>query len=274
MAIQKSRLLAGACLLLLGVALIAINYRVLATFLLDVVVQTISPDTDEVLESYDFTWGTMRWGRFATEFFMLCGGLFLIAVGQFFVLPITVRQIKSSTIPPGAKPARITMVVASLLALLAAAAFVWIPYTIMQAFGLIATMGSVDPVFLAESLPVRSSLVFMIALVGAQLLLLVSAFIAPASRVSPSLPSGRALSIAACSCLLLFALLMGYISLGPIRFLADTASLMDSASPVDPATLAAEISRGLHLMLLASPLLFVSAVLTFIAVLIPTKSRS
>ena len=86
----RLRLLPGAVLLVLGVVAIAISSRVLSTFLLEVVAQTIRSDTTRALEPFDYSWGTMHWGQVSSHYSILCVGLFLIAIGQFLVLPAAV----------------------------------------------------------------------------------------------------------------------------------------------------------------------------------------
>ena len=268
----RLRMLPGAFLLVLGTVAVATNSRVLSTFLLECVVQTIRPDSTQVLEPYEFSWGTMYWGRVPSEYSILCAGLFLLAIGQFLILPAAVRRIKYSSVSSPPKLPKIAMAGASILTLLAAASFLLIPVITKNAFGTLATTGVADPVTLAEDLPVRSNGVFMISLVAAQLLILVAAFTAPNSGTStPSPAAGKALSFAACACLFLFAVLIAFTRLGPIRVLADVESLM---SPADPAMVAGQIILALNTMLLASPLLAASAILSLFAVLTPAKPGS
>ena len=268
---RKSRLLPGALLLLAGAALVVLNHRVLATFLLELVVQTITADSTTAMEPYNFSWGTMHWGCIPNKISALCAGLFLLAIGQFLVFPGAIPRLKATVTTPGSGLPHFALVGASLLALVAAAAYLLIPYTTMQTVGVVATMGAADPVSLAESLPVRSSQVFMVALVGSQLLLLVAAFTAPAPGAVTPMPGGRAMSIASCIGLFLFAVLLTFVCLGPVRFLYNAVQTGNAA---DPTMLAGKISLAIRVMLLASPVLFVSAVLMLVAVLVSPRSRS
>jgi hypothetical protein len=102
---------------------------------------------------------------------------------------------------------------------------------------------------LGEDLPVRTSGVFMIFLVVAQLLILVAAFAAPNTDSSSPSRVGQVLSIGACACLLLFAVLIAYTWFGPIGTLADVEALRNAA---DPAMIARNLSLALNIMLLAT----------------------
>jgi hypothetical protein len=86
-----------------------------------------------------------------------------------------------------------------------------------------------------------------------------------------SVAEHRGLSIMSCSCLFLFAVLLAFVCLGPVRFLFNT---VQTEHAVEPAMLAGKISLAIHVMLLASPVLFASAVLMLVAVLVPAKVRS
>jgi hypothetical protein len=266
---SRFRILPGAILLALGAAAVATSSRVLSTFVLELVVQTLDLQSAQSLEPYEFSWGTMYWGRMPSDYSILCAGLLLIAVGQLLVLPPAIRRIN---ILPASKLPKIAMIGASILTLLSAASFLLIPIFTMNAFGTLATTGVADPVSLAEDLPIRSNGVFKISLVAAQLLILIAALSAPNSATRSASPAGRVLPWASCACLFLFAAMVAYTRLGPIRTLADFESL---ASTADPAMIAGQINLALKVMLFATPLLAASAALSLLAALLsPTSCTS
>ena len=79
------------------------------------------------------------------------------------------------------------------------------------------------------------------------------------------------MSFGACGCLVLFAVLMGYVHLGPVTTLADVEALRNAA---DPAMIAGQLSLSLNLMLVASPLLAASGILSLLAVLAPGSQHA
>jgi hypothetical protein len=272
---MKSRLqlLPGAVLLVLGIVAIANSSRVLSTFLLEVVAQTIRSDTTRALEPFDYSWGTMHWGQVSSHYSILCVGLFLIAFGQFLILPAAVGRIKSSAVLNPSKFPKVALIGASILTVLAAVSFLLIAIVTRNALGTLAMTSIADPVNLGEDLPVRTNGVFMICLVVAQLLILVAAFAAPHTNTGSPSRGGeaRVLTFGACGCLLLFALLIAFARLGPIAVLADVEALRSAGHPT---MIAGQLSLALNIMMLASPLLGASAILSLLAVLIPAKRRS
>ena len=272
---SRLRLLPGAVLLVLGLVAIAISSRVLSTFILEIVAQTIRSDTTRALEPFDFSWGTMYWGQGASHYSILCAGFFLIAIGQFLVLPAAVGRIKSPSVLNPSKLPKVAMIGASILTVLAALSFLLVAVGTRSAFWTLAMTSVADPVNLGENLPVRTNGVFMISLVVAQLLILVAAFAAPHTNTGSPSRGGeaRVLTFGACGCLLLFALLIAFARLGPIAVLADVEALRSTGGPT-PTMIAGQLSLALNIMMLASPLLAASGILSLVAVLIPAKRRS
>jgi hypothetical protein len=265
---SRIRIFVGALLLVVGSGCVAVSARVLSTFLLDVVVRAIKPDKGPALEPYDFSWGTMHWGRSSADFTTLCTGLLLIAVGQALVLPALIHRIKAAPADTRRTFPKLWVAGASVLTLFSAVSFLLIPSITRSAFGTIAVVGAVDPVSLAEDLPVRSSQVFMVCLLAAQLLLVMAVFTMPKSGPIGSAPGGKGLSFAACSCLLLFALALAAIRLGPVLAFADVGVAGGSS---DPGEIAGQIALVIHLMMAAGVLLAAAAVLTGVALLSPVK---
>ncbi len=130
--------------------------------------------------------------------------------------------------------------------------------------------GAADPVALGEDLPVLSSQIFMVCLVAVQILILLAIFTLPKSSPVRISQSGRMLSLAACACVLLFALLMTIIRLGPVRVFTD---LDGSVSAADVSETAGQIVLVVNLMFAGGPLLVAAAILTTIAVFSPAKSE-
>ncbi len=102
--IARIRLVIGVLLLAFGAAAVAMNARVLSTFMLEVVVSTLDLQKAQELAPYDFSWGTMYWGNMLSDFTMLGWGLVLIGVVQF----VFVRELADFEKLAGATdPARI-----------------------------------------------------------------------------------------------------------------------------------------------------------------------
>lgn len=265
----RFRLLIGSLLLVTGAGLVAFNSRVLSTFFIDVVIQTVVPDPRQPIEPFDFSWGTMHVGHAPADFSRLCAGLMLIAIAHFLVTSIVLQRIRSAA--PGIRRTipKLAMVAASFMTLLAAGSFLLIPVITKGAFSSLAVAGAVDPAALGEDLPVLSSRIFMVCLVAAQILLVLAIFTVPQSGHVGGIASGGIVVPASCACLLLFALLITVIRFGPVRVFSDVAV---SGLQSDPVEMARQCVLTVKLMIAASPLLAAAAVLTGILVLRPVKS--
>jgi hypothetical protein len=255
----------GVILLVLGAAAVIQSSRVLSTLFLDVVVQILRPPGGEALESYDYFWGTMRWGRSAADFSMVSAGFLLIAIGQLLVLPGTLSR--SATKAGGSLP-KIAMIVAAGLTILAGACLLLISTTIMQVFGVLATVGSVDPVQFGESLPILATRVFTACLAGAQFFIIVAAFRGgltspPAARIQ------TIIALCAAICLSGFALLTGFIRIFPVALLTDYDAIRATG---DPVAVARQVSLALNTMCLAAPLLALSGILLLVASLLTSRT--
>lgn len=263
---SRLRLIAGILLLVLGAAAVAMSARVLSTFLLEIVVQTIDSDPGREIPPYEFSWGMMEWGNMARDFSMVAAGLMLIGLGQFLVIP-------GAVVHGGSGLQRSTLVGAAVMTLVAAASYFLVPFSAMRTFGMLASSGAPDPGFLGEELAVLPGRVFVGCLAAAQLLFVAAALMgarsgddAPAER-----PAGKLLLVrAACTCVLLFGLAILFVRLVPVRMIAEFPGTGGAA---DPAKLAGLISQALRTMLFATPLLVISGVLVLIASLLP-KRRS
>lgn len=265
------RLSGGVLALLLGAVAVAISGRVLATFLLDFVVTTVGADSSRIPESFDYSWGTLEVGRTGSDFPLVAAGLVLMAIGQFLVIPPAVRRVRSSSVSKSPVLPMVALIGAAVLTGIAAASFLLVPSLTKSAFGTLAATGVADPVRFGEDLPVRSSQVFIITLVGAQLLVLVGALTAPAAQPADACRVGSILALAACACFALFATGIVCTYLGPV---GSIDAILESGGPADPAMLARKISMGVNLMLFAAPLLGISAVLSLLAVVIPVTAAA
>lgn len=255
----------GVILLVLGAAAVFQSSRVLSTFFLEFVVQTLRTPGAEALEPYDFCWGTMRWGRSAADFSMVLAGFFLIAIGQLLVLPGTLSRVANKA---GGSLPKIALIAAAVMTILAGACLLLISTSIIQAFGVIATVGGADPVALGESLPILATRVFTACFAGAQFLIIVAAF----RGGLPSPPPARILTIIAlCSaiCLFGFALLIGFIRVFPVALLTDLDKIRTIG---DPAAISGQISLVLHTMCLAAAVLALSGILLLIATVLTTRT--
>ena len=256
----------GAILLLVGAAAVIQSSRVLSTFFLEIVVQTIRTPGAEALEPFDFFWGTMRWGRTAADFSMVLAGFFLIAVGQLLVLPGTLSRITAGA---GEWLPKFALIGAAVMTIIAGACLLLISTTMMREFGAIATAGSVDPVYLGESLPILATRVFTACFAGAQLFIIVAAF-----RVGPSSPPPvriqTIMALGSAICLLGFSGLIGFVRIFPVAMLTDYGAIRTTA---DPASLAGQISLALKTMCLAAPLLALSGILLLIASLLASGRK-
>ena len=264
----RLRMLPGALLLLLGTGAVARSALVLSTFLLDLVAGTISSKPVTELEPFDYSWGTMKWGTMGADFPWLAAGLALMVVGQFWIVPSTVGRIRLARTENAARLAKLAMIAASVLTAVAAASFLLIPVLTKSAFGVLATTGVVDPVQFGEDLPVRSNMVFVCTLMGAQFLVLVAAFAAPGERAEATHRTGTVLAVAGCASFAAFTVGIVSTYLGPIRSISE---VLGSGSAADPVALAMKISQGLNLMIMASPFLAVAAVLWLLAVFVPGR---
>ena len=270
---MKSRmpLFVGGLMLVLGSAALVIGGGVLATFVLELVSRTISPGKAELLESVEYSWGTMTWGHMGSDYTLVAVAFVLLAVGHFLILPATIGRIKAPDAGPSLLP-KLALVGASVLTLLAAASFLYMAIAMRNTFGTLAATGVADPMSLGESLPVRTSRVFVVSLVAAQVLVLVAAVAVARKPVSDSPIQVRSI-LAMLSCIFFAFLAMGIVStrLGPIQ---SFNNLITSGSAGDPAMLAGEISYFINMLLLAAPVLGVSAILSLLAVLIPARRRA
>lgn len=266
---SRVRLLAGVLLLLVGAGLVAFSHRVLATFFLDVVVQSLQSETGEALEPYDFPWGTMHWGRSAVDFTIMCAGIVLLALGQILVAPPVIRQIRSATPGNSSMFPRLAMVGSAVVMLLAAGTFLLIPSMTKSALGTMAVVGAADPVSLAGDLPILASRMFMVCLVLSQVLVALAAFAVPPPGLGVVPRHGAVLAYGAGGFLSLFAILISAIRFGPVQTLSGLVDEGDRANPVE---LAVEISKTINLMFAAGPLLAAAAILTGLAVLMPPKA--
>ena len=264
---SRARLLVGSLLLIVGAGLLVVSSRVLATFLLDVVVQTLQPG--EGPEPYDFSWGTMHWGRAAADFTLLSAGCVILGVGHLFVLPPVVHRLKSAAGGSRTTLLKLALASASVLMLLAAGSFLLIPLITKQAFGALSVAGAADPVSLAEDLPVLSSSIFMVCLVAAQFLIVLAASSVPEPGPVETSAVGKVASAASSACLLLFALLITLIRMGPV---SAFDMISKGGGQADPAALAVEITHAVNLMFAGGPLLALAAILTGVAVFSPAKS--
>jgi hypothetical protein len=238
----------GILLLLAGAGLVAWSHRVLATFFLDGVVLSLQPGG---MEPYEFSWGTMVWGRSGVDFTVLCGGFVALALGQLLVAP-RLGQLRG---------AKWVAAAAGVLMLAAALAFVWIPIATKGAFGTIAVAGAVDPLAMAEDMPVMASRVFAGLLVLSQVMLAVAAWVG-----APGPASGAAskLAYAAGGCGVLVAVLLLAIRLGPLRVFLD---IVEAPGTIEAADLAKQVSLTIQLLFAVSPLLLAGALLWLLAAL-------
>jgi len=262
---SRLRLIVGILLLVLGAAAVVMFARVLSTFLLEMVVDTLDSNEASDLPSYEFSWGTMEWGNMTRDFSAVTVGLVLIAFGQFLVLPAAIVR-------PGSKVRQCALIGASVMTLIAAVSYFFVPLSAIRAFGILAESGVADPVFLGEQLAVRANGVFTGCLVGAQVLFIVAALTAgrPVDGGSATRPAGNLLlAWLACTCTALFALLIVFVWLVPMRTLADFGEVTTAS---DPAEIARVISLALRTMLLATPLLVISGILVLIAGLLRQRS--
>lgn len=253
----RIRLVVGILLLLLGAVEVVMFARVLSTFLLEIVMQTIDIDQGQEIPPYEFSWGLMEWGNMTRDFAMVAGGLVLIGIGQLLVVPPAVVR-------GGSKLQRGALIGAAVMTLVAGVSFFIVPFTAMRVFGMLATTGAADPVFMGESMAVRASQVFAVCLAAAQLLLMVGVLAGGRGDAVPAgRPAGRLMLVrAAGTCVLVFALAIVIVGLGPVRMMADYHG---SVTAADPAKLAGLIMLALRAMLFASPMLVISGILCLIA---------
>jgi hypothetical protein len=264
---DRGHFMLGGLLLIAGSVLLVLSTRVLSTFLLDVVVQALLPG--ESPEPYDFSWGTMEWGRSARDFTMLCAGFASLTIGQILIIPRTIRRLRSAGIGSLKSLPGLALVGASALSILAAGSFVLIPIFTKQALGVLSLTGAADPVSLAEDLPVLSSRVFMASLVAAQILILLAVCRLPEPEAkSDNSSAGSVAAWTSGFCLLVCAVLLVIIRLGPIAVFATIGS---SGGLADPTALAAEITQAIQLLFVCGALIGLSAILMSVAVLIPRK---
>jgi hypothetical protein len=237
-------------LLLLGAGLVAWSHRVLATFFLDVVVLSLQPGG---LEPYDFSWGTMTWGRSAVDFTLLCAGFVALALGQWLVLPGLVGRLKR---------AKAIAVAAGVLMLVGAIAFAFIPINVKSIFSTLTVAGAVDPLSFAEELPVMACRVFAGCWVVAHVLLAMAALVAVRGEATAGRMNG--LAVAAGGSGAMVALLLVAIHIGPVRVFTG---IVTAQGQMDPAELAGQLSLAIHLLFAAWPVLLAGAVLMILTAL-------
>jgi hypothetical protein len=186
-----------------------------------------------------------------------------------FVLPPVVHRLKSSAGGSSTTLPKLAMAAASVLTLLAAGSFLLIPLITKQAFGALSVAGAADPVSLAEDLPVLSSRIFMVCMVAAQILIVLAAFSVPKPGPVETSALGKVVAVASCVCLLLFALMITFIRIGPV---GAFEMISKGGGQAAPAALAGEITLAVNLMFAGGPLLALAAILTGVAVFSPAKS--
>jgi hypothetical protein len=259
-------IIAGTFMLALGSAAVMDSALVLSTFVLEIVTQTIGPPDAQVLEPFEFSWGTMHWGHMERDYSTVVAGFFLIAIGQLLILPGTLSRIAGN----GRSLPTFSMMAAALLTIMAGGSLLLASIAIIQALGVIATSGAADPVSLGESMPVLAIRIFTGCLAAAQALIIVAAV--TSGHPSPAPPKSRILfSLASVVFLFGFAALIAFNRIGPIRELSNYEAMLKAA---DPQMIATQISLALKTLWLASPLLLASGITLLIPTLLPVRKNS
>jgi hypothetical protein len=253
-------LVTGIIFIVIGVLLLFSSGEILATFILDLVVGTISKEALTDLPPYEYSWGIKHWGLMNEELVRAAVGLLVLAAGQMLLLPPLVMKSKGL----GRAGVIVSMVVIGFSAIL----FVFVPISIKQAFGMIASTGAVDPVALGDMIHVNMNFLSKIAMLIAESIIVLSALRILFSRniqCSPMRFSGKlAITFLSTLFFLLFALPFLSLAFGPLtRVIGNPA--------IDPVEFAGYMRSAIDWMILSAAMLSISALLGLIGAIMPNS---
>lgn len=235
---MKRGIVMVSCLLMVaGLFLFARDGRIFATFLLDLIVGTISSAPQPDLPPHEYSWGAKEWGKMNAEMAGSAIGAMLMAVGYVLLMPVLA--------PPARGAGRAGLYVSSSLMVISGLLWMWVALSLYGSMRMMAGYGVANPVQLGEDMPVRAADLGRFGLVGAMAVLVILGIGAVLSReagASVFAPGRRLLAKFSGLAGLCFGACLVSVAFGPLT------GVLTGKGSLNPAGLAEQIQTAIRLI--------------------------